>query len=481
MAAGFVQCTHRFITEHEMIQPKETVLVGVSGGVDSLALLHVLHALRHQLDCQLHVAHLDHAFREDSAADAAYVAKQADCLEVPISRDRIDVPQLMRDQKLSAEVAARRARYQFYECVSERIGATKIALGHHRDDQAETVLMNLLRGAGTSGLKGMLPVREGKFIRPLLSLSRKEIEGFVAQLGLEPRHDATNDQLNYLRNRIRLELIPILERTYNSSIQNTLNQTAELLRAESDYLEALAHEAFQACRIEFYTPDTIALDRCLFREYHLALRRRILRLAVAEVLGEVKDLYFNHFESMLDLIDGEAPNSILHLPNEGEFRREYDRILIQKSTDGHAPFEYEVVVPGHTALPQLDAEMIATVVDRPLDRAVADKFPDGKFQAVFDLDRLQLPLKLRQRRDGDRFQPFGMQGTKKLKDLLIDAKIPRQERGRVPVLVNRDEIIWVVGYRTSEPLKVRAETKRRLYLSYLKSVKRDALINRDRL
>ncbi len=467
MVARFVQCTYRFITEHQMIQPKETVLVGVSGGVDSLALFYALHALRHQLDCQLHVAHLDHGFREDSAADAAYVAKQADCLGVPISRARIDVPQLMREQKLSTEVAARRARHQFYECISERIGAAKIALGHHRDDQAETVLIHLLRGAGASGLKGMLPVREGKFIRPLLAFSRKQIEDFVTQLGLEPRCDATNYQLNYLRNRIRLELIPVLERTYNSNLQNTLNQTAELLRAESDYLEALAHEAFQACRVESYTPDTIVLGRCLFREYHLALRRRILRLAVAEVLGEVRDFYFNHFESMLNLIDGEAPNSTLHLPNRVEFRREYDHILIQKSTNGRAPFEYEVAVPGHTALPLLDAEMIATVIDHPINCAVADKFPDGKFQAVFDLDRLQLPLKLRQRRDGDRFHPFGMRGRKTLKDLLIDAKIPRQERGRVPVLVNGDGIIWVVGYRTSEPFKVRPETKRRLYLNYL--------------
>ena len=466
MAAGFVQCTHRFITQHQMIQPKETVLVGVSGGVDSLALLYALHALRHQLDCQLHVAHLDHGFREDSAADAAYVVQQADRLGLPISSTRIDVPQLMQEQKLSAEVAARRTRYQFYECVSERIGATKIALGHHRGDQAETVLMNLLRGAGASGLKGILPVREGKFIRPLLAFSRKEIEDFVAQLGLQPRRDATNYQLDYLRNRTRLELIPFLESTYNSNLQNILNQTAELLRAESDYLETLAHDAFQACRIESCTPDTVVLDRRLFREHHLALRRRILRLSVAEVLGEVRDLYFNHFESMLNLIDGEAPNSALHLPNGGEFRRAYNRIFIQKSTNNHVPFEYEVAVPGHTPLPLLDAEIIATVAEHPINHAAANKFPDGKFEAVFDLDRLQLPPKLRQRRDGDRFHPFGMRGTKKLKDLLIDAKIPRQERERVPVLMSGDEIIWVVGYRTSEPFKIRSETKRWLYLNY---------------
>ena len=176
---------------------------------------------------------------------------------------------------------------------------------------------------------------------------------------------------------------------------------------------------------------------------------------------------------MLTLIEGETPNSVLDLPNGGAFRRAYNRVFIQKSIDSYPSFEYEVAVPGHTPFPTLAAEMIATVVERPMDCVAADKFPDGKFEAVFDLDRLQLPLKLRQRRDGDRFHPFGMQGRKKLKDLLIDAKIPRQERERVPVLMSRDGIIWIVGYRTGEPFKVRAETKRRLYLSYSPSTKID--------
>lgn len=473
MDPGFVQRTHRFIIQHQMIQPKETVLVGVSGGVDSLALLYALHTLRHQLGCQLHIAHLDHGFREDSEADATYVVEHADRLGIPISRDRTDVPQLMRDQKLSAEAAARYARYQFYESVSERNGATKIALGHHRGDQAETVLMNLLRGAGTPGLKGILPVRSRKFIRPLLDFSRKEIETFVAQLGFKPRRDTTNYQHNHLRNRVRLELIPTLERAYNSNIQNTLNQTANLLQTESDYLETLTHEAFRACRTESCAPDTVVLDRCLFQTHHLALRRRILRLAIAEVFGAVRDLYFNHFESMLNLIDGEASNTILNLPHGGTFRRTYNRILIQKSTEELAPFEYEVAVPGRTILPLLDAELMATVVESPTNDGTTGSFPDGKFQAAFDLDRLQPPLKLRQRRDGDRFQPFGMQGTKKLKNLLIDAKVPRQERGQVPVLMNRNEVIWVVGHRTSELAKIRTETKRRLYLSYSPSTQID--------
>ncbi len=457
----FVQRTHRFISQHNMIRPGETVLVGVSGGADSLALVYALHALCHQFDCGLHVAHLDHCFRPDSASDAEFVREHAKRLNLPISSERIDVPQLMQQQKHSAEAAARDARYQFYERVSQQIGAAKIALGHHSGDQAETLLMNLLRGAGVTGLKGMLPVRDGKFIRPLLDFSRKEIEEFVAGLGLQPRQDSTNQDSHYLRNRIRLELIPLLEASYNPNIQNVLKQTAELLRAESDYLETVTHEAFEACRLTAARPDAVVLNRNRFCQYPLALRRRILRLAIAEISGAGRDLYFNHVESMLKLIEGESPNTSLNLPNNLQIQRAYHQIIFQSSSTAIDEFAYKIAVPGHTVLPALNSEMVAALETRP--RA---GLPDGKFQAVFDFDRIQLPLKLRNRRDGDGFQPFGMRGHKKVKALLIDAKVPRYERERVPILVCGDEILWVVGHRTSERFKIGSETKRYLYLTY---------------
>ena len=461
MPTRFVQRTHRFILQHDMVQPGETVLVGVSGGIDSLVLLYCLHALQHQLNCSLHVAHLDHGFRPDSAADAEFVRGQADRLNLPISTAKIDVPHLMRKQKLSAEAAARNARYQFYEDVSERIDAAKIALGHHKDDQAETFLMHLLRGAGSTGLKGMLPVRDGRFIRPLLTFSRGEIEEFAAELGLEPRQDSTNLEVNYLRNRIRLELMPLLEESYNSNLQNTLNQTAELLRAESDYLEAVAREAFEACRVKPDSPDAVVLDCSLFLQNHLALRRHILRLAVAEISGEMRDFYYNHFEVILKLIEGESPNASLNLPHNLHICRAYNRLIFQKSATTSGRFEYEIAVPGYTDLPLLDARMVAAV-----ETAQRAELPDGKFQAVFDFNRVQFPPKLRNRQEGDRFQPFGMQGSKKIKDLLIDAKIPRHERDWVPILVSGDEILWVVGHRTSERFKIGSRTKRYLYLTY---------------
>jgi tRNA(Ile)-lysidine synthase len=446
-----------------MILPQETVLVGVSGGHDSLTLLYALNALRDELDCSLHVAHLNHCLRPDSAEDAAFVKTHAERLNLPISIGEIDVPQLTRQQQMSVETAARQARYQFYEDISEQIGATKIALGHHRGDQAESILMNLLRGAGATGLKGMLPVRDGKFIRPLLDFSRREIEAFIARLGLQPRQDATNLESNVLRNRIRLELIPLLEQAYNPNLQNGLVQTAKLLRAESDYLETVASEAFEVCRIKDSSPDTVVLDRLRFCEHHLAVQRRILRLAIRELSDGLGESYFSHIESMLKLIEGQSPNTALNLPNDLQFRRTYEQLHFQKSgTSSTDDFAYELTVPGCTEFPQLNARMIASI-----ETQRSGDFPDGKFVAVFDYDRIQSTLTLRNRRAGDRFQPFGMQGTKKVKDFLIDTKVAHQERERIPILVSQGEILWVVGHRTSEQFKVKKETKRCLYLTYL--------------
>ena len=442
-----------------MIQLEELVLVGVSGGVDSLALLYCMYTLQRQLNYSLHVAHLNHGIRPDSAADAEFVRKHADQLNLPISVERIDVPQLVKHNKLSAETAARNARYNFYESVSEQIGATKIALGHHRGDQAETVLMHLLRGAGSVGLKGMLPVRDGKFIRPFLNFSRGEIQAYVTGLGLQPRTDSTNLESNCLRNRIRLELIPLLEQLYNPNLQNTLNQTAKLLRVESDYLEGAAREAFEACREKSDTADVVVLNRHTFLRNHLAVRHRILRCAIGEIFGGMRSFYFNHFAEMLKLIAGETPNASLNLPDNLRLQRAYNRLIFHKLVAVPNEFEYEVVVPGTTNLPMLNARLIATI-----EASQPPKIRDGKFHAVFD--GLKFPLKLRNRRDGDRFQPFGMRGSKKVKDFLIDSKVPRHERDSVPILVSGEDIVWVVGHRTSERFKVGGETKRCVYLAY---------------
>ena len=474
MKADFVRQMHRFIVQHKMIEAGEIVLVAVSGGADSLALLYGLHALRAQLNCKLHVVHLNHCLRPDADADVEFVQQHAARLELPCTIQRVEVSRLVKQWKLSVEAAGRKARYQFYESVCSEVSATKVALGHHQDDIAETVLMNLIRGSGATGLKGIRPVRNMKFIRPLVGFTRQNIETFLVSIDIVPRQDATNTDTDYLRNRIRGELIPQLARDYNPNIKTGLNRTADVLSAESEYLDTAAQAAFETCRIQ--GPDkNIVLNRVKFRQYHTALQRRMLRQSVSEMLGDMSDLYFAHCEAMLNLVEGDAPNTVLVLPNDLRFRRAYQQLIFERKPVKMKSFAYPVAAVGKTSIAILNTEITAESGDVASPRTLA--FPDGKFEAIFDYDKLRqvfaepssetVPLIVRNRQQGDRFQPYGMRGTKKIKDFFIDAKVPRYERDRIPLLVCGDKILWIIGYTTSESFKIKSDTRQYLYLRYV--------------
>ena len=502
MTADFVRQMHRFILRHAMIKNGETVLVAVSGGADSLALLYGLHALHSQLNCQLHLAHLNHCLRPDADADAEFVQQHAADLGVPCTLQCTDVPRLAKQWKLSVETAARKARYQFYEEVSTQIGATKIALGHHQDDTVETVLMNLIRGSGSTGLKGILSVRDIKLfgtackpklavksIRPLAGFTRQQIETFLASKGLVPRQDSTNTDTRYLRNRIRHALIPRLESDYNPNIKVGLSRTADVLGAESEYLDTVAREALETCqvrdpdRIKALAPlKSVVLDRAKFQQFHIAVQRRVLRQSFFEMSRDTGDLYFSHCEAMLSLIDGDVPNAALALPNGLRFRRVYQCLIFEVNTSSRSPlpvqtesFGYPLAVPGKTFIAALDTEITAELGDVLPGKML--KFPNGRYEAIFDYEKVKgafadtssetFPLTVRNRRQGDRFQPYGMRGTKKIKDFMIDAKVPRYERDRIPMLVCGDEILWIVGYTTSDPFKIHPGTRQYLYLRYV--------------
>ena len=474
MTIDFVRQMHRFISQYKMIEDGETVLVAVSGGADSLALLYGLHALRSQLSCKLHVVHLNHCLRPDADADAEFVQQHAAHLELPCTIQRAEVPRLVKQWKLSVEAAGRRARYQFYESVCTEVSATKVALGHHQDDIAETVLMNLIRGSGATGLKGISPVRNMKFIRPLAGFTRQNIEAFLTSIGIVPRHDATNTDTYYLRNRIRRELIPQLARDYNPNIKTGLSRTADVLGTESEYLDTVARKAFETCRIQG-PQKNVVLDRVKFRQYHVALQRRILRQSVFEMLGDMSDLYFAHCEAMLNLVEGDAPNTVSALPNDLRFRRAYQQLIFERKPVEMESFVYPVATVGKTSIEVLNTEITAELGHVESLGTLA--LPDGKFEAIFDYDKLRkvfaepssetVPLTVRNRQQGDRFQPYGMRGTKKIKDFFIDAKVPRCERDSIPLLVCSNEILWVIGYTTSESFKIKPDTRQYLYLRYV--------------
>ncbi len=446
-----------------MIHSGDKVIVCVSGGPDSLALLYALFNLQHELDCVLHVAHLDHKLRgSESAEDARFVQAHAHKLGLENTIEAINVLDAIQQDKLSLEAGARKIRYDFYERTAVAVGAHKIALGHNADDQAETVVMRLLRGSGAHGLSGIPKIRSGRYIRPLLSCSRAEIEEFLSDLQLSPRHDASNKQPIYLRNKIRLELIPLLAAEYNPTIKDVLCRTAEILHAESEFLDQIAKENLSSCLIHCQ-PGYIKIGLENILKQHIALQRRILRLCIAHVVGNLFNYSFEHIESIINLIVNSKPNISLSLPSNLNITKTYNTLTIHvaKLDDSISVFEYTLKIPGIIGLPLLKAAIATKLKD---DSLIA---PHDPFQEIFDFANITQPLKLRNRRCGDRFQPLGMQGTKKLKDFFIDMKIPLKQRDSIPLLVSSEEILWVVGYRMSEKCKITDATTHKLVVTFI--------------
>jgi tRNA(Ile)-lysidine synthase len=454
------------IRREGMLQPGDRVIVAVSGGPDSVSLLHVLHRLAPEYALSLHVFTLDHGLRgEASAADAAYVAGLAEAWGIPATVVTLP-PGLLKREPGSLQANARRHRYQAIRALADRIGANKVATGHNQNDQAETVLMRLLRGAGLRGLAGIPPVRtEGglTFIRPLLTISRHEIEVYCSDHKLFPRFDASNAQTDYLRNRIRLELLPQLAREYNPAIGSTLAQLAAVVREEDDLLDRLAREAYARCAVSDTGP---VLDGARLLAEPLALARRVVRLAAKAVLGPEADLGLPAVTRVLEAAARTEGTHVVDLPGGLRLTVEYGRCRFESAGAGsQETLDLWPVSPmGETPIPELG--LVVQAEPAPPGEA------PGAQELWLDADRLPGPLAIRFRRPGDRIWPMGMEGSKKLQDILVDAKVPRFERDRVPLLVAGDEVLWVIGHRMDRRFLATPATARPLRLRILRGLSR---------
>ncbi|MCR4402558.1 MAG: tRNA lysidine(34) synthetase TilS [Firmicutes bacterium] len=534
------------IRRYEMTKPGDLVLVGVSGGPDSVALLHVLWVLSKELEILLHVGHLNHMLRGEAACeDAAYVRDLAGRLGVPVTIESRDVASVARRDRVSLELAARKVRYDFYRRTAGIVGASRVALGHHAGDQAETVLLRLVRGTGTTGLAGIPPVRrlvDGSdagviddgtvdsadtveraghvarhvptVIRPLIEVPREEIEAYCREHELGPRVDASNLAPVFTRNSVRHELIPFLERRYNPHVVRSIARTAELVREDDSFISCEVRRRMELVVLsESETRVVLRIERLLAE--HPAIRRRLVREALALVGRGADGIEFEHVEMVLDLARSGSLGASASLPRgirarkarggpearagfegrlgisklipRGELVLEIEARLGQ-GRDGEGrpvvhgacdtataervePFERRLNVPGVTFIPELELVFEAEVLETGsgLDarggvlKPAASGRPEG-FEERFDLDELGTDLVVRTRRAGDRIVPFGMEGHKKLKELFIDEKVPRNIRDRVPVIVAGGEIIWVVGIRRSNIAKVGPSTRKTLRL-----------------
>jgi len=481
----------RTIEEYDLLVPGDRVVVGVSGGPDSLCLLHVLMHLREAYSLQLHVAHLHHGARgADADADAEIVAALATGWGLPVTVERRDVPALARAHRLAFEETARRVRYAFLARVAEEAGALKIAVGHNADDQAETVLMHFLRGAGPAGLRGMLPttpladyrllaplrprsasgeenlVSDLHIIRPLLQVPRRKIERYCASEGLTPRFDRSNLDTTYFRNRLRHELLPTLE-TYNPNIRARLCHTAAVVAADYELLAQVRNEAW-ASVVREEREARVVFDLAAWRALPVALQRATLRQAAYHLRSSLRDVDFVHVENARRVALRGETNAQATLPMGLALTVGYETLAVGEASDaGRPPDEpllwstesVPVRVPGTTALPRSGWELHAEVLEQWSAQPISAN-PDP-WTAYLDVDALAGPLALRPRRRGDRFYPQGMHGhSVRLSAFMTNVKIPLAWRDHVPLLLAGDEIVWVCGHRIGEKVTCGTETQR---------------------
>ncbi|NOX45167.1 MAG: tRNA lysidine(34) synthetase TilS [Caldiserica bacterium] len=433
-----------------LLSPGDHVLVAVSGGPDSMALLYCLWWLRRDYDLSLTIAHLDHGIRPDTGKDLEAVRWAAEDLGLPLVHGRRDVPAFARERKLNLEEAARIARREFLERAAEEAGASKIALGHTRTDLAETVLMHLLRGAGPGGLRGIL-FSAPPYIRPLLCVSRRETEEFCRAHDIPYVIDPTNLDTKLLRNAIRLELLPYLER-FAPDPEGALARSAELWAEAEEALGWAADRALQEARL-----GDRALSVGRLMEMPRSVRALAVRAMAAEVLGSERGIDRVHIEQVLHILEVEEGHAMATLPKGLLVERWRDRLRFVLAPPGpgrEAPpeGEWELPLPGEREIPELGWRFRLSLIPRP-----ADLRPPSPYVAYIDPRKIAPPLRVRTRRPGDRIRPLGFPEAKKLKDLLSSAGIPPEERDRVPLLCDKKGIIWAVGARLSEDYKVEGD------------------------
>ena len=440
------------IRENRLFSPGDTVVVAVSGGADSVALLDILSSIP---DMRLHlvVAHLNHSLRgTESDGDAAFVEQLAACYRLPCNVRRQDVKEISRQRKLSLEEAGRNARYEWFDEVAEACFAHWIALGHHADDQAETFLLRLFRGSGATGLASMRLLSSDRYVRPLLPLTRAEILAYLERRGLSYRHDSSNDETLFLRNRIRHECLPYL-RTFNPAIGERLNNTAEALAADEAVLEMLVDGVFP--RLSRTDSDQIVLDVPAVRSELPGLRYRLYRRAVQHFRRDLAHIAAIHLRQIDGLVRSGRTQGEQSLPGGITVLRCYDELhfLPTDKKQGREAWEIRIDGPGRQLLP--DGREITICLTSPPENW--DSVPP--FRAYFDPAAVPFPWTLRTFRPGDRFRPFGMTGTRKVKDFFIDGKIPLSVRYRTPLLFSAEELIWVCGLRVAESGRVSPGTR----------------------
>jgi tRNA(Ile)-lysidine synthase len=436
-----------------MIKGGERIIAAVSGGADSVCLLEMLSQLRNHLDISIVVAHLDHGFRpKEDTKETEFVTALAKTLGLPLAYEKAH--RITNEKGGSLEEKAREMRYRFFEKVLTENHAQKVALGHNLNDQAETVLMHFLRGAGLKGLSGIPPTRDDCFIRPLIEITRDEIHAYLKQKNQSFMLDSSNFEKQYLRNKIRLELIPLLSK-YQPRLIEHLGELTHRCREENQFMVEEARKRLHHLILNS-SDSSIELSVAGLKNLTTPLQYRVIRLAIERIKGNLRRIGSGHVKAIMDLVHSSKPQSKINLPQNIGAKRTYEKLTISSEAEnGPVSYQHYVKNPGTLTIPEINQTLSCEVLES------TDALPPraSAHEALFDLSKVSWPLTVRNLKAGDRIMPLGLNGLKKVKDIFIDNKIPSEERKRIPLLCNGDDILWVCGIRTDERYKVKEETK----------------------
>ncbi|MDY4079494.1 MAG: tRNA lysidine(34) synthetase TilS [Clostridium sp.] len=450
----------KFIKEKNIVKSGDKILVGLSGGPDSVCMLNLLCSIRDEEKIEVAAAHINHMLRgEEADKDEEYSKRLCESLGVRFFSKRIDINKYALETGKSSELAGREARYDFFNEIINKINFNKIATAHNANDQAETILMRIMRGTGLEGLGGIPVAREGKYIRPILFMKREEVEQYCKENNLNPHIDATNLERIYSRNKVRLDILPYMKNNFNPNIVETINRMALLLQDDNEFIEEEVNKAYKDnC---FERENSIVISKNLFN-IHSAIVTRVIRKALFKINKSNYDMEMKNIEDIIEL-SNLGTNKRVDLPKDIYAENVYGDIIIRKKEYIKNKLSNELILNKKDILHN-EVIFDEYIINFDVVNNKDIKQENDELIKKFDYDKINI-VTIRYRKDGDRITPLGMKGSKKLKDIFIDMKIPKEKRDEIPLIQFNDDISWIVGIKMSDKFKITKETKHILKVS----------------
>jgi len=461
-----INLVYNFIESNNLIPKNSHILVAVSGGIDSVTLLDILVNLQKKSFInKISIAHFDHKLREaESTRDLEFVKNLAKQYNLDFYFESSSIKKLAKSNKLSIQECARLYRLDFLERIAIKIKANLIATGHNKDDQAETCFMWLCRGTSLNGLKG-IPVKRGKYIRPILNLTRQEINKYSVSNKLIYVEDSSNSKLDYIRNYIRNKIFPMMQENCYPNIKENIVKFSNIIKDDIDFLELTSKKYEKKYLKDILFGKEISLN--IFNKFHNAIKTRIIKNALLSISNNnLKNISQKNILDIIKLTKSNDGSKTLNLPSNIIAKRTYNTLIITKQTKQsiYNSFEYDIIFPGVTLLEEF-ALTITTSLMPGLNEIDNYNLSKTGF-AYFNYEKIEFPLKIRLAKQGDKFKPLGSTGYKKLSDFFIDNKIPAEKRWLTPVITSNENLIWILGYRIDEDYKVNYSSKNVLQITY---------------